>query len=316
MKGCAVRVPPPGPGPQHGFVGALQAGWGPEHWGVTLAQMEELMTDPSYVAEEVSGSLWVADKRGSTMREVVQQIVIRQTAGTGLGYAMNVNCDSPLRASVMVSHAWDETYHQLLLALKDAGVHAVGAVWVCALAIYQPEDRPEVSIAAQLGEDPLRGPFAAVLRQADLMVPVFTMACDIYTRLWCVFEMFVAQDLGIEIQMAQFMSPKSQDIQMPFLEYCRQPVDSKSARCGRPDAPMNRDEQLIRGHIEATPGGYAAIDSCVERMRLHALKTTDFLTVLFKQDSSRPLSPKIGMILDREIKTLSDEIEARLAEVP
>ncbi len=39
-----------------------------------------------------------------TMYDVVNEIIKPKTAGTGMGYALSVNEDAPLRAKVMVSH--------------------------------------------------------------------------------------------------------------------------------------------------------------------------------------------------------------------
>ena len=94
----------------------------------------------------------------------------------------------------MVSHAWDEYYRDFALAIQKAGLS--GPFWICAFAIYQPEDMSELTIAKQLGSDPCRGPFTSVLKAADVMLCIVTSSCDIYTRMWCVFEMYEALQLG------------------------------------------------------------------------------------------------------------------------
>ena len=140
-----------------GFLGARQDGIGPEEWGITLEQLATL--------EDNAG-------RTDTMRAVVEDFVKPWTAGSGKGHALKLNRSSPLRAAIMVSHAWDETYHEFFVALKNSGF--TGPFWVCALAIYQNDDIEDVTIAKQLGPDALYGPFATVLRQADCMVAVIT----------------------------------------------------------------------------------------------------------------------------------------------
>ena len=112
-----------------------------------------------------------------------------------------LNRHSPLRAAIMVSHAWDERFYEFFVALKNSGFQ--GPFWVCALAIYQNEDIPRVTIAEQLGKDPQHGPFATVLRQAECMVAIITAQCDIYTRMWCVYEMFIALSLKLVVHVAQ-----------------------------------------------------------------------------------------------------------------
>ena len=57
------------------------------------------------------------------------------------------------------------------------------------------------TIAQQLGPDPSHGPFATVLRAADVMPAVITSSCDIYTRLWRVYEMFFVIQLGVTVKL-------------------------------------------------------------------------------------------------------------------
>ena len=136
------------------------------------------------------------------MRDVVNRAVKPRTRGTGVGLALLLNAKKPLRAKVMVSHAWDETYYEFVKALVDSG--NTGPFWVCALSIYQNEDLPGVTISDQLGPDPHYGPFATVLRQAELMIAIVTNACNIYSRMWCVFEMYIALNLKIEVRVATY----------------------------------------------------------------------------------------------------------------
>ena len=251
-----------------GFRGARQDGIGPEEWGITL---EQLATLEDAVA------------RTDTMRAVVEDFVKPWTAGSGTGYALKLNRSSPLRAAIMVSHAWDETYHEFFVALKNSGF--TGPFWVCALAIYQNEDIEGVKIADQLGPDAFYGPFATVLRQADCMVAIITAQCDIYTRMWCVFEMAIAIDLQLDVHVAQFTEAvllggdgysrergfgAEQKTSLPLFEWCKAPVKSEAARCGNPALPPNDDEKSIREHIEAERG-YEAINLEVEKARLRSV---------------------------------------------
>merc|ERR1712216_970550 len=105
------------------------------------------------------------------MRDVVKNAVKPCTAGKGVGYALWVNPKS-LQARAMVSHAWDEVYYEFLSALRDC--REEGAYWVCAMAIYQNDDLPEMLVKKQLGPDPMYGPFATVLRQASVMLAVIS----------------------------------------------------------------------------------------------------------------------------------------------
>merc|ERR1712113_513344 len=122
------------------------------------------------------------------------------TAGRGAGYALFVNLACPLRIQVMVSHAWDETYDDFLGALASSG--DVGPFWVCATALYQPEDIPEMSLARQLGAE-AGGPLVTVLNNASAVLCVVTPTTNVFTRLWCLFEMFTAVEMRREVRVAK-----------------------------------------------------------------------------------------------------------------
>ena len=86
-------------------------------------------------------------------------------------------------ASSLLQHAWDEPIGDFVEAIERSGEE--GPFWICALAIYQNGDPSKgVTIGQQLGTNPEAGPFATVLKGADLMLAVLTSVCDIYTRLW------------------------------------------------------------------------------------------------------------------------------------
>lgn len=116
-----------------------------------------------------------------------------------MGYSFMKNQDKPLKANIMISNAWSEDYESFIQAIEDSG--ETGPFWVCAFAIYQPEDIPELTIEKQLGEDPKRGPFAVVLSQVSKMLGFVTRNCDIYTRPWCVYEIYVAISYNVPINI-------------------------------------------------------------------------------------------------------------------
>lgn len=232
-----------------GFSGAKQNGLGPHFWGITYEQISELSRDEKY-----DGSM--------TMYEVVEKVVKPLTKGKGIGYALLKN-PGGRRATVMVSHAWGECFTQFQSALSGyAKEHRDAAFWICGFAIYQNEDLPDITIVKQLGAEPSTGPFATVLKQADCMIAVFTDTCDIYTRMWCVFEMFTAVEMGVPVQLLSFHALTLQSSDS---------VNSKVARCGNPTLPQNGDERMIRDEIETKPGSYATIDKVVSWIKITAM---------------------------------------------
>ena len=79
-----------GDGPTLDFQGATQNGYGPEMWGLTLKQIKLIRNHRSIKSDTI-------------MRQVVELAVKSTTKGLGIGYALLVNQDKPLRAKVMVS---------------------------------------------------------------------------------------------------------------------------------------------------------------------------------------------------------------------
>jgi len=229
----------------------------PEMWGVTLEQIRNLKNHPNF-------------NKNMTMYEVVTEIIKPMTAGTGTGYALLCNRDAPKRATVMVSHAWQENFEQFLITVEQSGVK--GPFWICSFCIYQNEDIDAVTIQKQLGYNLSNGPFSTVLRQSDRMLVVITSSCDIYTRLWCVYEMFVAITLNVPVSLVAF-NEITTSIGGSDAMYINAVLDSsgtsvltKSAKCGN-----KSDEVMIQNEIKKQVGGFDLIDDTVFWVRIKAL---------------------------------------------
>ena len=78
-----------GKGAKLGFKGKPQKGWGPEWWGITLDQMEDIMSHPDI-------------DRYTTMQQVVEIFIKPATKKLGVGYALLMNQHKPLHADIMV----------------------------------------------------------------------------------------------------------------------------------------------------------------------------------------------------------------------
>lgn len=232
-----------------------QRGCGPELWGITLEQLKDLTRHMRF-------------QSGMTTRDVVDNIVKVETAGKGAGYALFRNSAQPLRAKVMVSHAWDEDYEEFLCVLEASGYQ--GPFWVSATAIYQPEDDPDLTLEKQLGVE-AGGPLVLILKQVDLMLCVMTPQGNIFERLWCLFEMFTAVQLEVQLQVACRRKCDREMLDDPLPRFCLAPVSARTARCGPQGSSPNADEQAILGALEAFPGSFAAVDRAVEEIRLGAL---------------------------------------------
>lgn len=270
-------------GPDLQFAGAKQQDLGPEMMGMTLRQLFTIREDsrfeaPVFTAASAAftsgcavdmnregGDIYATEIRhGMNMYDVKDKIITPDTKGTGKGYALMKNEAKPLRARIMVSHAWLENYDDFLNAI--ACFSEPGPFWVCAFAIYQPEDIADLCIVEQLGSDVMCGPFATVLKQADMMLGVVTSRCNIYTRLWCVFEMNVALELNVRVRMVQNFERTEYNFSEALLGCSNSAVESESAACG-----SEGDKEMIHEAI-AESGGFDKIDIAVEKVRLQALQ--------------------------------------------
>ena len=226
------------------FQGMKQNEFGPELWGITIEQLLAVKELPGY------------DEK-MKMYHVVTQLIKPITKGTGMGYALLLNKDKPLRAKQMTSHAWGEQYSHFVQALNDSPY--TGPFWVCAMAIYQ-EDKETIS--KQLGPSLEHGPFATVLKQATDMIAVFTPAADIYLRMWCVFEIFVAVKYGVDVKFAAVNQQSRSGIENIYdaiYEHGQKRCYSATAKCGK-----ESDEEQIRTLINSTDGKFDILDSAVE----------------------------------------------------
>lgn len=246
-----------GPGPQYEFNGSMQRGYGPEMWGVTLEQMEDILKKHPDITHD------------TLMRDVVKMVVKPATQGSGIGYALLVNQNKPLRAKVMVSHAWDESFGNFVSCLKKSG--HLGPYWVCALSIYQSDgagDSP--TIAQQIGSDPEYGAFSTVLKGADLMLAVVTETCNIYTHLWCVYEILVANKQKVKTILCPHIPESSKLFEALENDICianvDTAVDSMNALCWN-----ETDNANIQNIIKLSPGEFTGVNQRVEMVRLNYL---------------------------------------------
>jgi hypothetical protein len=195
------------------------------------------------------------------MRDVVDKVVKPETQSKGAGWALLHNRDDPKTAKHMISHAWDEDFEEFVGALKkerDIG-NISGPVWICAFGLYQGGDSP--TIGDQLGLDVKLGPFSRILqskwvRGEGSMVAVFTSTCSLYTRMWCVFELFEAVENDVKICIASCQKVVRADV--PSVE---------NACCGNPNTQhMNNDERMIRRMILSSAGGFTRVQTHIEEI--------------------------------------------------
>ena len=75
-----------------------------------------------------------------------------------------------------------------------------GSFYICAFSIYQNSILSKgVTITEQLGSDPKFGVFATVLKISESMLVIPTNGCNMFTRLWCVYDTFFATQNGVRV---------------------------------------------------------------------------------------------------------------------
>eukprot|EP00435_Cladocopium_sp_Y103_P016776 s2900_g4.t1 len=187
--------------------------------------------------------------------------VIPWSSGCGCGVALLMNVQSPLKAQVMISHAWAEDIEQLVGSLSSwaARIQSIWAcsgvpLWCCAFAQYQPEDGAGPSLQQQLSLDPFKSVIQS--RPVHGMLVVHTTKADPYDRLWCVHEIDEALDSKLFVTAIGTYSVGGRN------------VCTRSAKCGHP-----ADEERIRAVIERKSGGYERLDSAIKAFRSTLLKS-------------------------------------------
>jgi len=79
-----------------------------------------------------------------------------------------------------------EPYIKLLLWQGKEMPHPDTVVWFCAFAINQ-----NAAIGDELGDSIMESPFAQVLKDVPRMLVIYNQGVDLYSRVWCVLEMYI-----------------------------------------------------------------------------------------------------------------------------
>mmetsp|Transcript_53936 Transcript_53936/g.125874 ORF Transcript_53936/g.125874 Transcript_53936/m.125874 type:complete len:463 (-) Transcript_53936:196-1584(-) len=230
----------------------------------------------------------------------LHRLLIHWTRNTGSSIALRMNPDRPVEATLMVSHCWGEDMQECSDALGEfksrKGLDASCGLWFCAFAQYQAGDEPEdvgPTLAEQLGLDP----FGSVVRSVAAgkgMVVVHTSKQEIYTRLWCVYEISEAISAGTPVDIAY---------SMPYVTHHSGNVE-RMLRARTKDAGCSNehDERYIRERVEKT-GGWAVLDRKIFTFRLDALRAL-----------VRKHRNQIGSAIQEELQKVSEvEVQECLA---
>lgn len=185
----------------------------PLYWGVSLEQLREFVADVRNAVEEGSivntspkNFVYSASKFeevGPNMHQVNHQFIKPRTGpdtGQSLAcasYAVMLNHESGLECDLFYSHAWDEGVYQFGEVALSSWPEECTAAYICFLSNPQNLD------ISELLATPQSSPFYRVL-QAGVkgMVMASNSNTPIHSRLWCVYEAFTAETLGITVSVA------------------------------------------------------------------------------------------------------------------
>lgn len=164
----------------------------PVEWGMTLTQMQHFR-DYLQVSGEFNSQDGSFRSEPPNMYEINSKSIKPITNGTGLSLAALYNKQDSKPANVFISHSWAEQFLTFVANL-ETGSHKTqrplrkdDVAWVCTFGVNQNAD-----IAGELGDSPQESPFAVVLRSALEVVIVFNDHVDLYSRVWCCYEMYLA----------------------------------------------------------------------------------------------------------------------------
>eukprot|EP00931_Biecheleriopsis_adriatica_P069084 TRINITY_DN42974_c0_g1_i1.p1 TRINITY_DN42974_c0_g1~~TRINITY_DN42974_c0_g1_i1.p1 ORF type:complete len:422 (-),score=74.49 TRINITY_DN42974_c0_g1_i1:40-1173(-) len=213
-------------------------------------------------------SVWqqtISEQGIVTLYKAVKHLVKPWTRGTGCSIALRMNESGPRDAEVMVSHCWAECLLEATEALQifmaQASLQSSVAIWFCAFAQYQCGDEigdPGPTVSEQLSQDP----FGSVIKHVspDLgMVVVQTSQADVYSRLWCVYEISVAVTSKARVAMtyskAALKNRKGSFVDMLYAK-------TSEAKCG-----SVKDADMIKAKVEQS-GGFEFMDGLIFKFRM------------------------------------------------
>ncbi|CAE7261978.1 mak16-a [Symbiodinium necroappetens] len=140
-------------------------------------------------------------RHGPSMYTVNEQYIKPITAAAGrVSWALMKHPDG-LRCDLFITHAWAEGIFEFVDKVVSCWPrHAAGA-YVCFLSNPQNLD------IGHLIASPESSPFAQAMQSATQVLVVSNKTCSIYSRLWCVYEAFLAYSWEKPINTARTLAP-------------------------------------------------------------------------------------------------------------
>ncbi|CAJ1390987.1 unnamed protein product [Effrenium voratum] len=219
---------------------------------VTLQQLRDL-------AEEMRSA---APQETVNMYQVNDQVVKPACKKHQKPYARILNLEG-LQVQCFVTHAWKEELFKFIWSIEHCFTHTPEKpnFWICIFAILQSDSQKELS--DQLGGDPARAPFTEALRRSNRYLVVRNDAVDVFTRIWCCWELYCAAQDGflqsdryIVTGPSKFPDPENWDI-------------------GKADASNLEDKRLIMNAVTGNREIYHTIIEKATLIRNHKVPEED-----------------------------------------
>ncbi|CAE8707342.1 unnamed protein product [Polarella glacialis] len=153
---------------------------------ISVAQLGELR---QLAMAALGTEYWTA-----TMHDINREVLQPLCQRTGKCYAHVVNFEELLHITVFVSHAWLENFEQFFQSINSAFQDwtVTPNLWICATALLQSTDPATVALQVGTGVCPSEAPFTKALAKAEKLLIVRNATVDLYERIWCCWEFFLA----------------------------------------------------------------------------------------------------------------------------
>jgi len=172
---------------------ALHQSVPPERWCVTRRDLQQLRLAVQKAILEglIKPSNWdpfdVHDNKiGPCIHTVNEQFIKPITATAGnTSWALMLHPDG-LKCDVFISHCWQEGIYEFIDRVLNSWPRDSMHAYCCMLS------NPQNLNIGDLIRDPEESPFAKALRAANFVLVVPNHKVSIYSRIWCVYEAFLA----------------------------------------------------------------------------------------------------------------------------
>uniref|UniRef100_A0A7S4W3I2 Apple domain-containing protein n=1 Tax=Alexandrium monilatum TaxID=311494 RepID=A0A7S4W3I2_9DINO len=187
----------------------------PDRWCVTPRQLLEFL-------EQVQSAY--PDEDPSAYK-VVTELIKPRTAALSCSWALMANPEG-VEVTHFVTHAWAEGVKSFCRSVLER--IAEGGVWICFLA--NPQTWTSDDLGQLLGVNPFQSPFFLALSRASEVLVVRNDRVNLYTRLWCVFELWAANIEGVPIVPAGSNPPSIDVSAMGYNAVCSSERDTSMLR--------------------------------------------------------------------------------------